>query len=221
MPIATFKDWTLTTLEKTFGLTQVWQSDLLDTWQKMPCKISRTDKTILLKFQRVLVHGGRGWNETELENKFISPAIMLADIDDDKVGYFLERPLSATIGDYQMSGIVDGMIATGLREPNTPLFCLHEYKRSIENQGTPDAQVLAAMLVARELNQHNHPIYGLFVVGLVWNFVVLEGNNYCISHNYNADGLEMFNIFKMLKNLKSLITVDTNPLDYPSVSLLP
>ena len=73
MPTATFKDWSLTTVEKTFGLTQVWQSDLLDTWQKMPCKISRTDKTILLKFQRVLVHGGRDWNETELENNKSAP----------------------------------------------------------------------------------------------------------------------------------------------------
>ncbi len=206
MPTATFKDWTLTTLEKAFDLKQVWQSDLLDTWQKMPCKISKTDKAILLRLQKSLVHGGRGWNETELENKFISPVIMLADIDDDTIGYFLARPLSATVGDYQLSGIVDGMIATGLREPNIPLFCLHGYKRSIENQGTPDAQVLAAMLVARELNQHSQPIYGLFVVGLVWNFMVLEENNYCISHNYNADGIELQRIFKMLKSLKTLVS---------------
>jgi len=205
MPTATFKDWTLTTLEKAFDLKQVWQSDLLDTWQKMPCKISRTDKTILLKFQRVLVHGGRGWNETELENKFISPVIMLADIDDDTIGYFLERPLSATVGDYQLSGIVDGMIATGLREPNTPLFCLHEYKRNVENQGMPDAQVLAAMLVAREMNQNHLPIYGLYVIGLTWHFLVLENNQYTISQTYSADTNDIFQLFKMLKNLKRLI----------------
>jgi len=64
---------------------------------------------------------------------------MLAEIDDGQIGYFLERPLSATIGDYQLSGIVDGMIATGFREPDIPLFCMHEYKRSLENQGAPDA----------------------------------------------------------------------------------
>jgi hypothetical protein len=65
--------------------------------------------------------------------------------------------------------------------------------------------VLAAMLVARELNQHNIPIYGLFVVGLVWNFTVLEGTQYCISHNYTADTEDVFQLFKMLKNLKQLI----------------
>ena len=45
----------------------------------------------------------------------------------------------------------------------------------------------------------------LFVVGLIWNFVVLEGQHYCISKTYNADDEEVFILFKMLKNLKSLI----------------
>lgn len=80
-----------------------------------------------------------------------------------------------------------------------------KYKRSIENQGTPDAQVLAAMLVAREQNKNQLPIYGLFVVGLVWNFIVLTGNNYAISKSYHADDDEIFKIFTMIKSLKEII----------------
>jgi hypothetical protein len=82
---------------------------------------------------------------------------------------------------------------------------LHEYKRSVENQGTPDAQVLAAMLVAREQNQNKLPIYGLFVVGLDWYFIVLKNNEYCISRTYHADNEEIFAIFKMMKSLKQII----------------
>jgi len=67
----------------------------------------------------------------------------------------------------------------GVRNPHTLYFCFHKYKRSVENQGSPDAQVLAAMLVAKK-NQNKHPIYGLFIEGLVWNFVVLNQQNYCI-----------------------------------------
>jgi hypothetical protein len=122
-----------------------------------------------------------------------------------KIGYFLERPLSGIIGDYELSGVVDGMIATGIRNPHTPYFCFHEYKRSIENQGSPDGQVLAAMLVAREKNQNQLPIYGLFVVGIVWNFVVLKGNDYCISRAYLADNHDVFTIFRMMKALKQII----------------
>ncbi len=205
MPTATFKEWSLSALEKAFGLKQIWQSDLLDAWRQMPYEINETDKNSLLKLQAVLIRGGQYWNEVELENKFISPLIMLAEIDDEQMGYFLERPLSATVGDYQLSGTVDGMIATGFREPDIPLFCMHEYKRSLENQGAPDAQVLAAMLVARELNPASHPMYGLYVIGFDWHFMVLEGNHYCISKTYNADDEEIFVLFKMLKSLKQLI----------------
>jgi hypothetical protein len=213
MQTATFKDWNLTALEKAFDLKQVWQLDLLDAWQKMPCKISAADKKSVLKLQNVLKRGGQYWNEAELENKFISPLIMLAEIDDMQIGYFLERPLSATVGDYQLSGIVDGMIATGFREPDIPLFCMHEYKRSLENQGALDAQVLAAMLVAREMNPQPQPIYGMFVVGLVWQFIVLDGNHYCISKTHNADDEEIFILFKMLKNLKTIITAHLPPIN--------
>ncbi len=205
MKKATFKDWTLTTLEDAFGLKQIWVSGLLTQWENQEIEIPEIDKSNLLYIQKSLILGGRAWNEVELENKFISPVIMTASIDDEQIGYFLERPLACVIGDYALSGIVDGMIATGIRNPHTPYFCLHEYKRSIENQGTPDAQVLAAMLVARELNQNKLPIYGLSVVGLVWNFVVLQGNEYCISKSYNADDEEITVIFKMLKALKQLI----------------
>lgn len=211
MQTATFKQWNLTDLEKAFGLKQVWQSDLLNVWRDIPYEISEIDKNSLLKLQNVLIRGGQYWNEAELENKFISPLIMLAEIDDMQIGYFLERPLSATVGDYQLSGIVDGMIATGFREPDIPLFCMHEYKRSLENQGAPDAQVLAAMLVARELNPQPHPMYGLYVVGFNWHFMVLNGNHYCISKTYNADDEEIFSLFKMLKNLKIIITAHLPP----------
>jgi hypothetical protein len=205
MKKATFKDWTLTTLEDAFGLKQIWNSDLLQQWENYKTEITEIEKNNLLYIQKALILGGRAWNEVELENKFISPLIVTARIDDEKIGYFLERPLSGIVGEYELSGTVDGMIATGFREPKLPYFCLHEYKRSLENQGTPDAQVLVAMLVTREQNQNKLPIYGLFVVGLDWYFVVLTGNEYCISKTYHADDDEIFTIFKMVKSLKQII----------------
>ncbi|CAK0763500.1 conserved hypothetical protein [Gammaproteobacteria bacterium] len=207
MKTASFKEWTLTTLDKAFALQQIWQCPLMDCWEQnaLAGNIADSDKNILIKLQKSLVRGGRAWNETELENKFISPVIMTADIDDEQIGYFLERNLTHIIGDYELSGTVDGMIATGFRDPDVPLFCLHECKRSIENQGSPDAQVLAAMLVAREKNNNEIPIYGLFVVGLIWNFVVLNNHHYCISKSYNADDEEIMVIFNMLKTLKQII----------------
>lgn len=206
MKTATFKEWDLDKLDEAFGLSQVFDDDypLLKSWQQTEVEISEFEKQILLDLQQPLIWGGKSWNEFELENKFISPVIMAAKMDDKQMAYFLERTLSSVVGNYTLSGIVDGMIATGIRNPHTPYFCIHEYKRSIENQGTPDGQVLAAMLVAREQNNH-HSMYGLYVVGLTWNFIVLNDNEYCISKDYKSDGDEIFAIFKMLKALKKII----------------
>ncbi len=207
MKTATFKEWTLTMLDKAFGLHQIWECSLMKKWENQEIEIDDFEKRSLLNLQKSLIRGGLAWNEVELENKFISPVIMTANIDDEEIGYFLERRLSGIVGDYELSGIVDGLIATGFREPNLPLFCLHEYKRSIDNQGSPDAQVLAAMLVAKEKNNNQKAIYGVFVVGFDWNFIILNGNEYFISKTYHADDEEIFAIFKMIKALKQLIKI--------------
>lgn len=220
MKTATFKEWDLTKLDKAFGLKQILLADtpLLQAWKTLAqsLDISDFEKQTLLDLQEPLTWGGKSWNEVELENKFISPVIMTAKIDDRSIGYFLERPLKGTVGNYELSGIVDGMIATGFRDPDVPFFCMHEYtsttlsasKKSVENQGSPDAQALAAMLVAREQNNNEKPIYGMYIVGLTWNFMVLNGQEYCISKDYKSDDEEIFDIFRMLKALKQIILRD-------------
>jgi hypothetical protein len=212
MKTANFRDFTLTSLDDTFGLAQILAKDC-PTWQKWlnlaaTIDISAHEKQTLLDLQEPLLWGGQAWNEVELENKFISPVIMTAKIDDRVIGYFLERSLKAIVGDYELSGIVDGMIASGFRDPKMPYFCMHEYKRSVDNSGNPDAQALAAMLVARELNHNQRPIYGLYVVGLIWNFITLDGNKYCISPHYKSDDDELFDLFKMLKAVKQIIRAE-------------
>ena len=210
MTKATFKEWTLTKLEKAFGIKQVEYSQELEEWQQMEAEISDIERHVLKLFQAPLIWSGKAWNETELENKFISPLITLSGIDNKEMGYFLERNMQAIIGDYELSGIVDGIIAKGAREPDLPFFCLHEYKRSVDNDGNPDGQALVAMLVARELNKNSNgevtkPVYGLYIVGLIWNFMILNGNEYCISRDYNASNNDIFDIFRIMKNVKIII----------------
>ncbi|HEW98883.1 MAG: hypothetical protein DRR16_25015 [Candidatus Parabeggiatoa sp. nov. 3] len=210
MKTANFKEWSLTKLDKTFDLTQILSSEcgVLQSWQARAKTIELTEfeQQILLDLQAPLIWAGKAWNETELENKFISPLIMAAKIDDRQMGYFLERALSGIVGDYTLSGLVDGMIAKGLREPEIPWFCMHEYKRSVDNEGNPDAQALAAMLVAREKNANQKPVYGLYIVGSIWNFMVLNlDNSYCVSENYDASNKGIFSLFGMIKAVKVII----------------
>lgn len=209
MKKAAFSDWDLDGLDRSFGLEQIpeEESETYQYWKKtaQTFEVNHIEEHTILRLQKPLKWAGKAWNEFELENKFISPIFMLVEFDDRKTGYFLERRLTGTVGDYELSGIVDGMIATGSRNPGLPFFCMHEYKRSVDNEGNPDAQALAAMLVAREMNQNKKPVYGLYIVSLIWNFIVLENDQYVISKSHNAEDEELFEIFKMLKALKEMI----------------
>ena len=64
--------------------------------------------------------GVDNWNEAELENKFISPLIVFVGFDNERFAYFLERELRGVVGDYELMGRVDGMIASGFRNPHQP-----------------------------------------------------------------------------------------------------
>jgi len=122
-------------------------------------------------------NGGEDWNEVELENKFISPLIVLSKVDNRNFSYFLKRD-SATVGEYDLSGKVHGMIASGFRSPKKPFFCLHKYKRKSDPNGDPKGQALVAMLAAQSLNNNQNPVLGCYVVGKIWRFIVLDGLNY-------------------------------------------
>ncbi len=205
-----FRECTLDLLEESFGLVQIFENTVLTTWQGISTTITEHEQAHLLLLRNALLLGGNAWNEVELENKFISPLIMLTQIDNPTFAYFLERTLSCQLGEYELSGTVDGLIASGFRNPHKPFFCLHEYKRAIDNQGNPDAQVLAAMLTARELNGDKQPIYGVFIIGSIWQFIVLEHNQYCLSQKYDASAIrkgqdDVLAIFQMMKALREII----------------
>ncbi|MEN9609380.1 MAG: hypothetical protein RLZZ628_194 [Bacteroidota bacterium] len=201
-----FRDWTVEKVEDAFGLEQTFNHPLLKQLVSFQYEVSEFEAKTLLKFQQNYEQfGGEDWNEVELASKFISPLIVFSDMDNRKFGYFLERDLSTTIGDYELVGKVDGIIATGFRSPKKPYFCLNEYKKESDPNGDPRGQLLIAMLVAQELNQDGKPIYGLYIVGKYWRFVVLTGKNYAFGKSLVADQEDIFNIYKALKSLRHAI----------------
>lgn len=55
------------------------------------------------------------------------------------------------------------------------------------------------------LGEQAMPIYGCYVVGRSWFFMVLEGKEYAISEMYVATKSEIFDIVKLLKGLKVIL----------------
>jgi hypothetical protein len=202
------RDWTLDTIEESFGLLQVRSLPILDELLAHKHEADSYEQRYLGSLREdYLMLGGDDWNEVELENKLISPLIVFSGISNQKYSYFLERELGATINDIELSGRVDGMIASGFRNPKKPYFCLSEYKRGTDPNGDPKGQALIAMLVAQHLNHDanrndDRPIFGSYIIGRNWCFMALVGKEYAISTDFSCVDDEIFDIFRIMKGLR-------------------
>jgi hypothetical protein len=208
MQKSNFRDWKLEDVERTFDLVQVTELPILQNLLSYEYHQNEYEEYNLKMLQNNYIeHGGDDWNEIELENKIISPVIVASGIDNKKFAYFLERELTTIIDDYDLSGKVDGMIATGFRSPRSPYFCLSEYKRGTDPYGDPRGQALIAMLVAQKINDDQNrnadrPIYGSYIIRRNWYFMALIGKEYAISEDYSCVNDELFDIFRILKSLR-------------------
>ena len=205
MKKANFRDWTLDKIDDAFGTIQIVEHPTLTEWLAFDYTVSEYQKHFLMDLQEALLIGVDDWNEVELENKFISPLIVLAKFDNRKMSYFMERELSVTLNDYELSGKVDGMIATGFRSPKKPYFCMNEYKRESDPTGDPRGQALIAMLAAQHLNDLGNIVFGCYIVGKSWRFMVLDKKEYAISKSFSADDDEVLDIFRIMKGLRDKI----------------
>lgn len=205
MKSSDFREWTLDKIDDAFGCEMVRRLPSLDSWLSFKYELNDFEKKYLSILRDNYFWGGESWNEAELENKIISPIFVFAKFDNRKFAYFLERELKANIGEHELSGRVDGMIATGFRNPKEPYFCLNEYKRETDPNGEPKGQALIAMLAAQALNKTNATVFGCSIVGKQWTFMALEDRKYALSTSFDVDNDEIFEIYRILKGLQSYI----------------
>ncbi len=202
----TFEKWKIGELHHTFGLKRHFEGfALLDTWLLSQSKFDVSEEKALRKLAKELSINAENWNEDELKFMFISQLIAIADLQTPLFKIFIQRALSAEINGIKINGIVDFVIAKGIDEPENPFFFLHEYKQEKKGANDPLAQLLAEILAAQARNENNMPIYGCYVMGRFWFFVVLQGNEYAISDAYTATQDDIFQIVSILRAVKTKI----------------
>jgi len=203
----TFKQLTRNILKNRFGLVLNNQHELLTKWIELSQKqtISDFEEHSLKRLRKNLNLRSSAWNEFELSEWFIGPLLTLIEFDTEDITMFANRDITAVVKDCELSGKLDTMIATGFDEPIVPYFCFNEYKQQTDPNGNPQTQLLGAMMCAQELNNNQKPIYGIYIIGMDWRFVILKDNQWCESKKYIADDEEIFDIFKIIKALKEII----------------
>ena len=210
-----FSNWTIVEVEKEFQVKQQYDYRLLNAW------LDPGDKTLadtiqspidsLNALQMRLVKHVYDWNEQELKIQFIGPLLNLVDFDQAHYQPFFERVISVPYKNEKLSGDVDFLVANGLRVPEQPYFFIHEHKKDADSSGDPLGQVMIAMIAAQILNEADYPIYGAYVVGRFWNFVVLNGQEYAVSLAYDATKDEIKAIYAILTKVKEIISELTEP----------
>jgi len=192
-----FSKWTIEEVE---------QNEWLTTWQTAEIAVVSEDDTALMQLCQMLQQHVYDWNEEELKMYFIGSLMRLVDYSQKEYQAFFDRPLEFAFDSERLTGLMDCMIAKGGRSPKCPVFCLYEYKPACYSSKELLAQLIAAMMAVQRVNQNDKPVYGVYIIGGFWYFLVLHQNVYAESIAYDAtqpDGIRQ--IFKMLIYIKQLV----------------
>ena len=203
-----FESWETQDIETEFGITQSYQMPLLEDWLKATTVTLDDYQTALAETIKIkLFKNADFWNEDELKLQFIAPLLLLVDYDniiDCKV--FSQRTISAIVKGIEIGGRVDFVLAKGKQKPTKPYFFIHEYKQETKKGSSdPKGQLLSEMLVAQVKNEDKNPVYGCYVLGRSWFFVVLNHNEYAVSRAYDASQPDIYVIIAILRKVKEYI----------------
>ena len=202
-----FTECTLGKLERTFKLIPMDTSVALEEWVGTNAELTDFQLQCVQHFCRDLQKNASHWNEYDLSLHFIGPMFSFIGFTEKlRFNLFAQRPIEAEINGILLCGRVDEMVATGFRDPEIPFFAINEYKKETDPDGDPAGQALAAMLVAQTLNTaegNDFPIYGCYVIGSIWRFLVLEGNKYTVSQPFASTvEQEAAQVLRILAQLK-------------------
>ncbi len=201
-----FETWTYEEVEDTFGLTPLRSSALFEEWLAAEGFAPNTAELASLDdLKELLFDEAKNWNEDELKLFFIGPLLSLIHFKTPYFKPYTQRTLTLKSDTIAASGKVDFMLAKGKVLPKIPFFCVHEYKQENRRDNDPLGQLLIGMVAAQSRNEINIPIFGTYISGRNWFFVLLDGKNYCLSDAFVASSNDVYTIFNILKKCKDLV----------------
>jgi hypothetical protein len=193
----------------TLQLKVVDNCEHLQKWTQSIGYITPFYATLIEEARQDLVKNLSKWNEEELKMNFVSPIFKASQLNEpNKVQVFYERALTGQVKGYEFSLICDCMVATPTQggRPQSPYFFLQEFKKEKGDKVDAEAQMLAAMLLAQEMNNDKKVVYGAWFRGESWHFTTLYGNDYCVAPTLVATKTDDLNqIVYRLQFLKTLI----------------
>lgn len=209
MALKSFKYWKRQEVQEAFGLQRVFDLPLMAEFKNVDdIEITQAEEKELEALRSEIERFGTDWNEAALKFLFLGPLIRLVNFHIGIYNPFLEHGLTAQVGENTASGKVDFMVARGEQIPSAPYFCLQEHKPEEGTSNDPYGQLLIAMVAAQQANEKiglNIPVYGMYNLGNIFYFVILEGKKYMRSKALDISTNEIVITFKMMRKSKTII----------------
>lgn len=199
-----FSTITFNDLNSIISLEKKMDPNVFNHWFQNEHKLDQDCFGFLQQLKDKHIYKIDSYNEEDLKAKVIIPILNKIDfeLDDLKVRDFYDEKLTFETEKFILNGRSDFMVAKGLEYPTKPFFFIQEFKKTIPNDD-PRPQLLAELVCAIELNGFNR-IKGAYIVGAIWNFVILEKlekNSYQYFVSGNLDCTKIEDLEKIFKNL--------------------
>ncbi len=209
MIIRPFEQWLSEDVEIAFNLEFVSDLPILTEW--LDVKKDNILSFELEKLRFSLSNNVQYWNEDELKMLFIAPFLVAVDFNNPPLyRVFTQRAFSFATEEVEAGGRVEWLIATGKQTPKKPFFFLQEYKPEKTSGNDPLGQLLIAMVDVQILNQTpEKPLFGCYMIGRLWFFIILLNNKYSTSKAYDATQKDdLSEIVEILEKVKVYIHKD-------------
>jgi uncharacterized protein YfkK (UPF0435 family) len=172
-------------------------------------------KIYILEFLKNLIDENKflikDYHEEDLKVNVIIPILNLIKFKsyENEFRDFYELQLEYKTDDFILKGTSDFVVSKGLLKSKKPYFFIQEFKKG-KVISDPEPQLLAELISAVELNNWKS-IRGAYIVGAIWNFVILERlekhkYQYYVSQNFDSTKIEdLKDIYKNLVFVKNEI----------------
>ncbi len=205
-----FEKWKTQEVENEFGLIRnetdvAFLQDFLSHLVVLPDHLKKDILQLRVQLRSMI----EAWNEYDMSILFIGPLFNIVQSQEKRVyRTFFNHSLKTILNGKEIAGRVDGMLAKGWQIPSVPLFFMQEYKAESGPNGDPLGQLLIEMIAAQAMNNEpDQALYGCYIIGRNWFFVVLEGKDYAVSLAYDATQDDIFDIVGILKKIKHLFEI--------------
>ena len=211
IPTYSFSKITMNILDKFLTVEKSINHSKFTKWFSFVYEVSNEDIDF---FKRLIIENIdliSDYNEEDLKVNMIVPILNRVKFKSFKNNFraFYELPMEYKTKKFIFNGTTDFLVSKGLIKSQKPYFFIQEFKKGRSN-ADPEPQLLAELISAIELNNENH-IKGAYIIGAIWNFVVLEkiGKDkyqYFVSKNFDSTKIDdLQDIYKHLLFIKDEI----------------